>query len=221
MVCDMTDENRRHEPAIDARPPRLGRRTSRVLHVPRLRRRDAKLRHCERREPPGQSPGARVLPVRPMWQPPARAIRAAVPLPRRGHKGRVALLCPPQGWHRRDDPARRGRLAADARRPYVPGCRLRLRLRCRLRGSALRARCIRDRPRPLEEARRHMMLASQQLLLSHGCDQVSVVPPVALPDPDPSTTRSWTRLRRLRLFGATGRSSGSNPNSAATGRIRK
>jgi len=74
---------------------------------------------------------------------------------------------------------------------------------------------------PLEEARRHMMLASQQLLRSHGCDQASVVPPVALPDPDRSTTRSWTRLRRLRLFGAKGRSSGSNPNSAATGRIRK
>jgi SAM-dependent methyltransferase len=74
---------------------------------------------------------------------------------------------------------------------------------------------------PLEEARRHMMLASQQLLLSHGCDQTSVVPPVAVPDPGQSTTRSWTRLRRLRLFGATGRSSGSNPNSAATGRIRK
>ncbi len=74
---------------------------------------------------------------------------------------------------------------------------------------------------PLEEARRHMVLASQQLLLSHGCDPAKAGPPVAPRDSGQRTTRSWMRLRRLRLFGATGRSSGSNPNSAATGRIRK
>jgi SAM-dependent methyltransferase len=74
---------------------------------------------------------------------------------------------------------------------------------------------------PLEEARRHMSLASQQLLQSHGCDQPSVGATDAQPNGLQSTNRSWMWLRRLRLFGATGKSSGSNPNPAATARIRK